>query len=683
MTKETSNSADEIINYKDFPHLSVRQLAFRIKQLDDSLDNPDDIKSKEKRKPLYALFLGAGASYKSGIKVSSQMMKYFKNYIFESECPEKKTLAEQNEWLENQEWYKKSENKYGVLFNRYNENRRIRQHYIETLVEKGKPSFGYLVLACLLINNYLDTILTTNFDDLAYIASVDFAGIRPIIYAYGILASEMRLSAARPKIFKLHGDYLYSDLINTEEEKGKMLDEYKFIKRFPRLMKKIDDLFLTDPNMFEEVKRISDEYGLIIVGFDGKDKTITDIFEKFTFRHGFIWCYWKDNIPSQEILRIVRDKNGRLVKIDGFDEMMDEIRQAIPLEIESIFDRLEAKKQELREIITNYKKEYIQDFVDAETNRIIQKENNSGKTAKEQALDAFYQALNAEIKGQDAEAENMYKEAIRLNPELSSAYYHLGNLAAKNPYRRDQAEEFYRQAIKVKPDDVYAHNRLGNLLGEDKLKRDQAEEYHRNAIKFNPNYSYAYFELANLLSKDKSRRAEAIELYNKAIDLSPDNAEFYNNLGFLLIKSPAHRAQAEKLFRKAIILKPDYAAPYYFLSSLLRRRGANDEALNYLEQALQNNVEYYGIYLNLAGIYKKLNKQPQVLEYAEKAKILLKPNNYYYLARFYSISDKPDETFASLKLAINFNPSFRNIAKTDIDLEWIRDDPRFQEIVGE
>src|SRR5437762_11381518 len=61
---------------------------------------------------------------------------------------------------------------------------------------------------------------------------------KPTLFPYTTLFRSMRLTAHRPKILKLHGDYLYSALKNTGRE-----------------------LTAQDPNMARQFRQVLSEYG--------------------------------------------------------------------------------------------------------------------------------------------------------------------------------------------------------------------------------------------------------------------------------------------------------------------------------------------------------------------------------------------------------------------------------------
>jgi tetratricopeptide (TPR) repeat protein len=263
--------------------------------------------------------------------------------------------------------------------------------------------------------------------------------------------------------------------------------------------------------------------------------------------------------------------------------------------------------------------------------------------------------LLAKDESRRAEAEEKYLQAIKLNPNYAEAYYNLGNLLDEDESRRAEAEEKYLQAIELNPNLAQAYNNLGLLLAEDESRRAEAEEKYLQAIKLNPNYASAYYNLGNLLAEDESRRAEAEEKYLQAIKLNPNLAQAYYNLGNLLDEDESRRAEAEEKYLQAIELNPNYAKAYYNLGNLLdedesRRAEAEEKYL----QAIELNPNYAKAYGNLA-----------------------------FLKAIYVGENAKDEIIGNLNKFLKLNPAYKNWARNHPVFEFLRDDVRFREIVGD
>lgn len=88
---------------------------------------------------------------------------------------------------------------------------------------------------------------------------------------------------------------------------------------------------------------------------------------------------------------------------------------------------------------------------------------------------------------------------------------------------------------------------------------------------------------------------QAKDLYESALKIRPDALEgsAYNSLGVLYYKVPAwpvgfgDKARAETLLTKALAVNPNGIDPNYFYGEFLIESGRRNEAVAYLERALQ------------------------------------------------------------------------------------------------
>ena len=116
---------------------------------------------------------------------------------------------------------------------------------------------------------------------------------------------------------------------------------------------------------------------------------------------------------------------------------------------------------------------------------------------------------------------------------------------------------------------------------------------------------------------------------------------------------------------------------------MLRFLKRDMEALALAESAYKLNPHSPHRLLALASIHKKLGHQTESSQYATQARELFEPDDWYNLACLESVCGNSDASIENLRRAAqkdSFNPAW---TRRDPDLEWIRDDPRFKEIVGE
>ncbi|MBI3914059.1 MAG: tetratricopeptide repeat protein [Chloroflexi bacterium] len=637
----------------------MRQLAYKIKEAGTS--------------PRFAFFLGAGASFQSGIPVASGMIRDFKKSIIERECPEDlQTDQEKDQWLAAQPWYN-PDDEYSCLFERIEPKEVGRQRYIEMMIDGRAPSFGYVVLANLLATNHINTIMTTNFDDLIYDASSKYTDIRPIVYAYGIMASEMRILSLRPKILKLHGDYLYSALKNTDTELAEQ-----------------------DLNMAKGVSQFLKEYGLVVVGYGGNDKSIMELLRGINERNDFYWCVRRGEIPNTSVQELLQERRGEIIEIDGFDEMMNEIRGIVGFDVRAMVGGMQKREQVIIEQLKAFapKNKSTDILVKVADVLAEQADQQLSQNKEGQALRYFAQGLEAAEAGKFQDAEHAYRRAIELDPRDYGSYNNLGILLYEKLQRYPDAEAAFRKAIELNPHDATVYYNLGSLLHKGLQSYSDAEVAYRQAIELDPQYAAAYSALGNLfhdmqrypdaeaayrnaierdpysadlycdlgsLFHDMQRYPDAEAAFRQAIELNPQHARTYNNLGFLLTKNPSRIANSEAMYRKALELDPNDATTYYNLGYLFANdsnRIADAEA-NY-RKAIELNPQYAYAYYGLAGVLAKNPRRYSDAEAMYRKAIELIPNyadTYISLAALLSRDPNRTADFeAAYKKALELDP---------------------------
>ena len=259
------------------------------------------ILSRNEGLPNYVLFLGAGASWYSGVKTADEMVKIWRGRLYEQSGKKMKYL----DWLAKQTWYG-SDEEYSHLFQYFYDEPLQRRDYIEKLLEGSHPNWGYVYLASLLQAKVFNSVFTTNFDDLINEACYLYTdGVRPVVCAHDSGAVDIRLTTARPKIIKLHGDFLFDSILkNTKSE----------TERLSR-------------NMKESFRKFGREYGLVVVGYGGRDNSVMSILENLLrsrqyFKLGIYWCLRSGDEPRDRVAKLLEKNRVHAIKIIGFDELM-------------------------------------------------------------------------------------------------------------------------------------------------------------------------------------------------------------------------------------------------------------------------------------------------------------------------------------------------------------------------
>lgn len=301
----------------------------------------------------YSLLIGSGCSITSGVRSGESLIKEWKKKVLEESGKYREGMdidsflkKEENDWYDDK-------NAYSTLFEKRFDLQSQRRAFVESEVSKAIPSIGYAYLVKLIEGKFFNTIFTTNFDDLLNEAFYRFSNVdkRPLVCAHDSAISSVTVTSKRPKIIKLHGDYLFEDIKSTSRETESL-----------------------QANMKNKFIEFAKDYGLIVVGYAGNDRSIMDILVSLLkkedyFRSGIYWCIKDDAAISDELKRLLWKDRVYFVKIDGFDELMAELNKelnegALPIDnamLSSENQQKLIKSLTSNEVVRQYKSKIIQE----------------------------------------------------------------------------------------------------------------------------------------------------------------------------------------------------------------------------------------------------------------------------------------------------------------------------------
>lgn len=349
------------IKFKD---LIKGELQNKVRKVKDLVDYVGKTPSSH---PNYSIFLGAGASVSSDIKTGGNLVNEWRKEAYEKDGydyyegidvpknPESEEIAKQRaiEYLikEHGVWYN-PQNEYSSLFERKFDLPIQRRRFVEELVDGRLPSIGYLYLITLINKNYFNTVFTTNFDDLINEAFYQFSNTRPLICAHDSAVSSISLVAKRPKIIKLHGDYLFDDIKNTIKETESL-----------------------EQNIKQKFIEFTKDNGLIVVGYSGQDRSILDVInyllqQEDYLKNGLYWCFRAEDEINHEVRKILWRDKVYCVEIDGFDELFSEFCSEAKVK-PSLIDNISENKREkcINKFVNDYNKsknknKWVGDFIE-------------------------------------------------------------------------------------------------------------------------------------------------------------------------------------------------------------------------------------------------------------------------------------------------------------------------------
>lgn len=177
--------------------------------------------------------------------------------------------------------------------------------------------------------------------------------------------------------------------------------------------------------------------------------------------------------------------------------------------------------------------------------------------------------------GRHAEAIEASKKAVGIRPSVES-YFNIGlaNFYLKQ-YR--EAEQAYRQAIKLDPYNAADSYYALALNYRDWGQFDEEIQAYKQAIRLKPDYLAAYDRLGQRYMQQK-KYAEAIEVFKQLSAQRPGDANSQNSLGEAYEALGRHD-EAVEAFRQATRLKPDFGKAYFNLGKTLLAQGNRDGAI--------------------------------------------------------------------------------------------------------
>ncbi len=266
----------------------------------------------------YTMLLGAGASISSGIQSAYDCIWEWKKDIYIS----KNTNS--SEWIENykidhvkeiiQRWLDSEgiflpanhPEEYSYYIEKCYPIEDDRRKYFQKISENKEPSIGYHLLCLMAQAGIIQSVWTTNFDNLTLNAAI-LNNITAIDVTLDKVDRILRSQNKKELLhIGLHGDYRYGQLKNTTQE---LKDQDKIFR----------DKF---------IEYLNDKH-LIVVGYSGRDKSLMDTLKESYSRKGagrLYWCgYGRDAEKSvQELIKDAK-ANGRsafYIPTDGFDKLM-------------------------------------------------------------------------------------------------------------------------------------------------------------------------------------------------------------------------------------------------------------------------------------------------------------------------------------------------------------------------
>lgn len=475
----------------------------------------DDLKSKIKvnDNDFFHIFLGAGASASSGIKTGQELIWEFKKEIFcgknEKSPNEYIELSDEKKneiqsFFDQKDGYPKrgASNEYSFYFYNYLKTPEDRSKYIQQLVKDKKPEIGYQVLGKLIIDGKFKNIWTTNFDELIE------HGIRAIDYTQtiNVYSSSNPGNAINnnqfPSVTKLHGDFRYDYLKNTEEE-----------------------LKSTEDTLAKQFKKKLIDHGLIVIGYSGNDESIKKLFDEgFNnqefLNKGLFWLCRDSKNVSDNVLKILEkaktvNEYSSLIEISDFDNFMKSLFIYLGYDLSSINNNYPS-------LINNNPQEAILNSENTTIQNVTKIKNESETNNQTQEISITQINDNEKNIGEEKNKEKAKNKTVNQAQDSSTNQINSNEIEKNN---NTNFECYYNSKLKITPkkiEEFYLPFYKKKLIDEDNnIATIGIEEFKKVVIKlilekqWNDFSNIALRGIAGI-----GKTLELYSLYNEIIDMN-------------------------------------------------------------------------------------------------------------------------------------------------------------------
>lgn len=249
------------------------------------------------------------------------------------------------------------------------------------------------------------------------------------------------------------------------------------------------------------------------------------------------------------------------------------------------------------------------------------------------AIALQYDATRARSRGDNAEAEQMLREALKFDPNGAGLYYDLARLnLARKSYT--EAEKNIKKAISLSPENKWYREQYAILLLDQNKFKEAASVYEEILAMDEHNKEYmrtiaylyqragekkkalaAFDKLLKIYGDDEdilegkmqlylndNELDKAVEINNRLIQIAPAESKYYVRLAEMYNNNNQPDKAAE-VYKKAETVFPDDPGMQLSLSEYYRKKGDIANYKIYLKKVITNNALGASEQLSILGAY--------------------------------------------------------------------------------
>ena len=274
-----------------------------------------------------------------------------------------------------------------------------------------------------------------------------------------------------------------------------------------------------------------------------------------------------------------------------------------------------------------------------------EQKNTPQRTSQNNGEALLNRAINYHARGDLANAEKHYREAIDSGLSNSAPYLNLA-LICKKGKRTREAIALYKKAIQINPHYPDAYTNLGSLYkGLGNL--DQALASTLKSLELEPNNLDALINLGGIY-KDLGNLEQALASTLKSLEHKPDNPTAHMNLGSIY-KELGNLDKALAFTLKSLELKPDNLNALINLSGLYEMEGDHKNQQAALEKAKMIDPSSLNLQVMASQIFKKIHMNDSEID--EERKNFSEATRYIYRNPYLKLQEDLPVNFGTFWLA--------------------------------
>ena len=254
-------------------------------------------------------------------------------------------------------------------------------------------------------------------------------------------------------------------------------------------------------------------------------------------------------------------------------------------------------------------------------------------------------------KGSVLDAERLTRSYLESHSASADGHFLLGLILFKEVKAKDSLAE-YAAGAKYRDPSAYDSEVVGlnYVLLNDYMN---ADKWLTRSVQMDSHNWESWYYLGRT-KYNENRFEEAVNAFRQALKLSPKNVKAEDNLG-LSYDGLGRKQEAEQAYRDAILWQSELLqqdpGPYLDLGALLVEQNRPQDAIPYLQQAVQISPQDPKAHERLGRAYERLDRLPEAQLELEKA-VETSPNDgalHYVLGQIYRRQGMKDKAQAEFE----------------------------------